>query len=147
MFRSGSFGHDTGVSGHSDIDYFAVIPSHKLKQNSGSTLRSVKESLQGRFPYTDIHVRSPAVIVPFGSSPSEKHEIVPAEYVETTGGHRVYDIPDRDDGWMRSSPAAHNKWVTDHHQRLGNKLKPLIRMIKAWNYYRDGGIWSFYLEL
>ncbi|MCE4222766.1 nucleotidyltransferase [Methylobacterium sp. C25] len=147
MFRSGSFGHDTGVSGYSDIDYFAVIPAEKLKQNSGATLRAVKESLQGRFPYTEISVRSPAVIIPFGNSPSEKHEIVPADYVEVKDGHRVYDIPDRENGWMRSSPAAHNKWVTDEHQRLGNKLKPLIRMIKAWNYYKEAGIRSFYLEL
>lgn len=147
MFRSGSFGHDTGVSGHSDIDYFAVIPTEKLKQNSGSSLRAIKESLQARFPYTGISVRSPAVIIPFGNSPSEKHEIVPADYVAVSNGHRVYDIPNRYDGWMRSSPAAHNRWVTDEHQRLNNKLKPLIRMIKAWNYYRNGGIRSFYLEL
>lgn len=147
MFRSGSFGHDTGVSGYSDIDYFAVIPAEKLKRNSGSTLRAIKDSLQLRFPYTEISVRSPAVIIPFGNSPSEKHEIVPADYVELSNGHRVYDIPDRHDGWMRSSPAAHNKWVTDEHQRLNNKLKPLICMIKAWNYYKSGGIRSFYLEL
>lgn len=147
MFRSGSFGHDTGVSGYSDIDYFAVIPTLKLKQNSGASLRAIKESLQGRFPYTPIYVRSPAVIVPFGNSPSEKHEIVPADYIRIENGHRIYDIPNRYDGWMRSSPAAHNKWVTDEHQRLGNKLKPLIRMIKGWNYYRDAGIRSFYLEL
>ncbi|MCJ2127587.1 SMODS domain-containing nucleotidyltransferase [Methylobacterium sp. E-045] len=147
MFRSGSFGHDTGVSGYSDIDYFAVIPENKLKQKSGITLREVKESLQKRFPFTEIVVRSPAVIIPFGNSPSEKHEIVPADYVKVQDGHRIYDIPDRYDGWMRSSPAAHNKWVTDHHQRLNNKLKPLIRMIKSWNYYKDGGIRSFYLEL
>ncbi len=147
MFRSGSFGHDTGVSGYSDIDYFAVMPTAKLKKNSGTSLREVKESLQGRFPYTAISVRSPAVIIPFGNSPSEKHEIVPADYIEIKDGHRVYEIPDRYDGWMRSSPAAHNKWVTDEHQRLNNKLKPLIRMIKAWNYYRSAGIRSFYLEL
>lgn len=148
FFRSGSFGHHTSVSGFSDVDYFAVIPTAKLKKNSSSTLQEVKNSLASRFPNTGVTVRSPAVVVPFGSTASERHEITPADFVMQNGdGYFIYEIPDRYQGWMRSSPSAHNAWVNVQDNRLNSKVKPLIRLIKAWNYHRAGGIRSFYLEL
>jgi hypothetical protein len=148
FFRSGSFGHHTSVSGYSDVDYFAVIPTAKLKENSSVSLQDIRGALATRFPKTGVTVRSPAVVVPFGTSAWERHEITPADYVGiTSGGHRVFDIPNRGEGWMRSSPGAHNAWVNAANAKLGNRLKPLIRLVKAWNYFHGAGIRSFYLEL
>ena len=48
---------------------------------------------------------------------------------------------------MRSSPDAHNAYVRKGDGDLGNKVKPLIRFIKAWKYYQNVPISSFYLEL
>jgi len=48
---------------------------------------------------------------------------------------------------MFSSPKAHNEYVEYHDKRLNRKLKPLIQLIKAWKYYNDVPIMSFYLEL
>ena len=48
---------------------------------------------------------------------------------------------------MRSSPGAHNAYVQKHDERLGGKLKPLIRLVKAWKFYNNVPIRSFYLEL
>ena len=48
---------------------------------------------------------------------------------------------------MRSSPDAHNAYVREVNEDLGFKVKPLIRFIKAWKYYRNVPISSFYLEL
>ena len=48
---------------------------------------------------------------------------------------------------MRSSPDAHNEYVRFYDERLRGKLKPLIRFIKAWKFYRNVPISSFYLEL
>ena len=148
FFRSGSYGHHTSVSGHSDVDYFAVIPATKLRDNSSVTLQEIRTSLATRFPSTGVTVRSPAVVVPFGTSDSERHEITPADFVRRTDdGFGVYDIPDRYTGWMRSSPTAHNAWVNNQHTRLGNRVKPLINLVKAWNYKRGANIRSFYIEL
>jgi hypothetical protein len=147
FFRSGSFGHGTSVSGHSDVDYFAVIPNANLKENSNATLQEMRSALQARFPRTAVTVRSPAVVVPFGSGAGERHEITPAEYIKEQNRHSVYDIPDRYGGWMKSSPGGHNAWVNEQNDRLGKKVKPLIRLVKAWNYRRSVGIRSFYLEL
>jgi hypothetical protein len=148
FFRSGSFGHHTSVSRYSDVDYFAVIPTGKLKANSSASLQEIRSALANRFPKTGVTVRSPAVVVPFGTQAWERHEITPADDVgKTSGGHRVFDIPNRAEGWMRASPEAHNAWVNATNVKLGNRLKPLIRLVKAWNYFHGAGIRSFYLEL
>lgn len=65
----------------------------------------------------------------------------------TAEGHQIYDMPDYDGGWMRSSPTGHNEYVRRIDKKLNGKVKPLIRFMKAWNYYRNVPILSCYLEL
>jgi hypothetical protein len=152
LFETGSFGNGTGVRHYSDTDYFAVIPEKKLHQNSSTTLRKVKESLQTTFWSTNgIAVSCPAVKIPFGTYKSEELEVTPCctkGLSETIlGNFRRYEIPNCEDGWMFSSPKAHNEYVELHDKRLNRKLKPLIQLIKAWKYYNNVPIISFYLEL
>lgn len=145
--RIGSFGNGTSISGYSDVDYLACLPTNQLLSNSDSSLQKVKKSLDERFPNTGVRVSCPAVVCPFGNSRSETHEIVPGDYVKESGGHSVYDIADCAGKWMNASPDAHNEYVRKTDAKLGNKVKPLIRFIKAWKYYREVPISSFYLEL
>lgn len=147
FFRSGSFGYGTSVSGYSDIDYFAVIPSARLQQNSDTSLAQIQAVLQRRFPSTRVHVNSPAVVVPFGTTPSEQHEIIPAYYLRAVSGYRRFGIPNRAAGWMIGAPDAHAAYVDGQHRRLYEKVKPLIRLVKAWKYYSNVSIRSFYLEM
>ena len=147
FFRTGSFGNGTSISGYSDVDYFASIPGKNLKQNSAITLGQVRDVLDARFPKTGVRVDCPAVKVPFGTLTSESTEVVPADYIGTTDEYMVYEIPDCSSGWMRSSPDAHNAYVRAVDQKLRGKVRPLIRFIKAWKYYRQVPISSFYLEL
>lgn len=152
FFETGSFGNGTGVRHYSDTDYFAICPSSEFWTDSGHTLRKVKEALQNTFWRTaGIEVKSPAVRIPFGSYASERLELTPATrsgLVSTPIGDKYsYDIPDTDGGWMKSSPGAHNAYVNRENDRLHGKLKPLIRLIKAWKFYNSVPISSFYLEL
>ena len=148
FFQTGSFGNGTSISGYSDVDYFAEIPTCKLKDNSTTTLSQVRDALDKRFPKTGVRVSCPAVVVPFGTDAKESTEVTPANYIETNkDGYRIYEIPDCSNGWMRSSPDAHNAYVREVNEDLGFKVKPLIRFIKAWKYYRNVPISSFYLEL
>jgi hypothetical protein len=73
--------------------------------------------------------------------------VVPADYIDEKNGFKVYDIADCQDGWMRASPDAHIAYVATANDRLSGKVKPLIRYIKAWKFFRDVPISSFYLEL
>ncbi len=148
FFRTGSFGNGTSISGYSDVDYFASIPREKLKQNSATTLTQVRDVLDRRFPNTGVKVSCPAVVVPFGTLAKETTEVVPADYIGSTAeGHYIYNIANCSGGWMRSSPDAHNAYVREIYRKLGCKVKPLIRFIKAWKCYRRVPISSFYLEL
>ena len=53
FWRTGSFGNGTSISGHSDVDYMASIPSKSLKENSSSSLSDLRLALATRFPYTE----------------------------------------------------------------------------------------------
>ncbi len=145
--RIGSFGNWTSVSRHSDVDYLACLPTDQLTRLSTSSLVKVRTALDTRFPNTGVAVRCPAVVVPFGTRKSEITEIVPADYVGESNGYSVYDIADCSGGWMRASPDAHNAYVRAVDDGLGGRVKPLIRFLKAWKFFRDVPISSFYLEM
>lgn len=145
--RIGSFGNWTSVSRYSDVDYLACLPTNQLTENSTSTLVKVREALANRFPNTGVAVNCPAVVVPFGTRKSEITEIVPADHVGESNGYKVYEIADCAGGWMRASPDAHNAYVRSVDEKLCGKVKPLIRFLKAWKFFRDVPISSFYLEL
>lgn len=145
--RIGSFGNGTNISAYSDVDYLACLPTTSLKQSSDSSLRLVKDALATRFPNTGVMVRCPTVVCPFGEYKSQHTEIVVADYVKEVSGYKVYEIADGSDGWMQICPDAHNAYVDAVDKKHGGKVKPLIRFIKAWKFYRDVPIKSFYLEM
>ena len=148
FFRAGSFGNGTNVRGYSDVDCFASIPTKHLTQNSQSTLTKVWRVLDERFPNTRIGIRGPVIWLPFGTDASESTDVVPADFVHRdTNGNHIYEIADRQGGWMRTSPDAHNNYVDEINKKLGLKVKPLIRFIKAWKYFKNVPIYSFYLEM
>lgn len=147
FWRTGSFGNGTSISGNSDVDYMANIPTDNLKQNSSITLSTLRNALATRFPNTGVRTSCPAVVIPFGTNAKETTEVTPADYSRTANGLNVYEIPDCSSGWMDASPDAHNGYVRSVDSRLSHKLKPLIRFIKAWKYYQNVRISSFYLEL
>lgn len=147
FWRTGSFGNGTSIRGYSDVDYMASIPRSGLHANSSTSLSALTAALDYRFPYTDVRTSCPATVVPFGTDASETTEVTPASFVRTTDGFRIYDIPDCSGGWRRASPDAHNDYVRESDNRLSNKVKPLIRFLKAWKYFQRVPISSFYLEL
>jgi len=146
FFRTGSFGNGTSIRGFSDVDYFAQIPRERLKADSTLTLSGIRYALDRRFPDTGVRVSCPAIRVPFGSN-EEATEIVPADYLGSHNDFRIYEIPDSEGGWMYASPDAHNWYVRDVDRSLGGKVKPLVRLIKAWKYYWKIRASSFYLEI
>jgi hypothetical protein len=153
FFETGSFGNKTGVKHFSDTDYFAILPKEALRKNSSVVLREVKEALQYTFWRTadKIKVNSPSITIPFGKYASENLEITPCFYneiIETPlGRKKSYGIPDGSGGWMLSSPKAHKAYVEFHNKKLFGKLKPLITLVKAWKFYNNVPISSFYIEL
>jgi hypothetical protein len=62
-------------------------------------------------------------------------------------GYRVYWIGGRKDEWVLSAPGAHLAYVNRQNDRLGKKVKPLVRLLKAWKHNVGAPVSSFYLEI
>jgi hypothetical protein len=145
--RIGSFGNGTSISGFSDVDYLASLPTSQLTRSSTYSLAKVRNALDGRFPLTGVRVNNPAITVPFGTRRSETTEVVPADFIEEINGFKIYEIADSNGDWMRVCPDAHNTYVERVDTALAGQVKPLIRFVKAWKFLRNVPISSFYLEM
>lgn len=138
MFEIGSLRHGTGVWLHSDADYLVSLKG--VSPGSPWTmLNKVKETLQQRFTSTEIVIRRPAVVCRF----SDGHvEVVPA-YYDAPG----YWIADPSDGWMKTFPKDHNRYVNTVNNKHGGAAKKLARQLKVWKYQRNVPVSSCYLEM
>jgi Second Messenger Oligonucleotide or Dinucleotide Synthetase domain len=149
FFETGSFSHGTGVRGYSDID--ALVSLGEMKPESSYTaLNWVKDILSNRFPLTTVKIRRPAVVVEFGGG-YETWEVIPG-FLTTRGGpdQLVYDIPGPSAGaaYIDSAPKEHLAYVNECNKEPDKgDAKELARLIKAWKYFRNVPISSFYLEM
>jgi hypothetical protein len=146
LFESGSWSHGTAIAAKSDVDYVAWIDSARpsLPSSALSRLRQVIDESS----YLDVYkvrTSSPVVSVEFYRAPH--FEIVPAYYQRSVGDTLVFWIPGRGDEWVLSAPDAHLDYVNHHNDRLGKQVKPLVRLVKAWKYFAEAPVSSFYLEM
>ncbi len=147
FFESGSFSNGTGIRYYSDVDAFVSIGLTKpLSADTG--LGWVKSALVARFPNINVRVSRPAVVVEFANG-SETWEVIPAFFTHRGGSSQlVYDIPGPSSGWIDSAPKEHLAYVNECNvaPSVGN-AKALARLAKAWKYYCNVPISSFYLEM
>lgn len=144
MFEAGSFNHGTGVRDHADVDNMVWVRLAQKTQLPSSTLSRFRTALL-RLTARRVSVASPAVRIEYWTAPY--FEVVPAFINGTKGDVTVYDIPGRRDEWVQSAPKAHNDLVDEQNDRLGKRLKPLVRLLKAWKYHAGAAVSSFYLEM
>ncbi|MGA5605115.1 SMODS domain-containing nucleotidyltransferase [Streptomyces griseoincarnatus] len=148
LFReTGSFTHGTGVRGHCDVDLLASIKASR-PNSSDTALGWVKSALQASFPSTEVVIRRPTVQVRFAAG-TETWEVLPAFLTFRGGDTSVYYIPGAAGGWMDSAPTAHLEYVNEVNQRpaAAGGAKKLARLAKAWKYYNNVPVSSFYLEM
>lgn len=148
FFREiGSFSHGTGIRGHADVDLLVCIANAK-PSSSDTALGWMSSALKATFPSTPVYVRRPAVMVDFAAG-AERWEIVPAFLKGRSDGTLVYDIPAPGGDWMETAPTEHEAYVTEANQVAGaaGGAKKLARLMKAWKYYNNVPVSSFYLEM
>ncbi len=149
FFETGSFSHGTGVRGYSDIDVLVSIGGGK-PESSYTALNWVKDALSARFPLTAVQIRRPAVVVEFAGG-YETWEVIPGFLTGRGGADQlVYDIPGAStgSGWIDSAPKEHLAYVNECNEKpQKGKAKALARLVKAWKYYCNVPISSFYVEM
>jgi hypothetical protein len=149
LFReTGSFTHGTGVRNHCDSDLLVSLRNTQ-PGSSDTAIRWVKDALQKSFPYTLIKVSRPAIIAAFNNG-TETWEVIPG-FITAGGGDKysVYDIPGAASGWIQSAPVAHLDYVNTINAKktAPGAAKKLARLMKAWKYYNNVPMSSFYLEM
>jgi hypothetical protein len=139
MFEIGSLRHGTGVWQYSDADFLASLKGMR-PGSIWTTLNKVKESLQDRFPSTEVVIRRPAVVCRF----SDGHvEVVPG-YPDDSG---YFSADPATDGWMKTYPKDHNDYVNRINNQFNGAVKGLARQVKVWKYLRNVPVSSCYLEM
>jgi len=143
----GSTSHGTSIKDHSDVDCFVVIPKSRLFESVEQSLSALQDALTQYLPNATITDGRPTVAIPFGAGKVDRHQIIPAYPSGEKQGHEFYGVPAPSDRWINVSPGAHSAWIGKINDDLGKNFKPFIRLIKAWNYYNDKPLWSYYIEL
>ncbi len=147
MINYGSIGHGTHISGYSSTDCFAVIPKKHLFEDSHVSLKKVHECLLESFPNASMLEGRPVISISYGEKAFERHNIVPAFQNGQRHGHDVFGIPGPSQRWVSSCPGGHSERINKVDTELSSQLKSMIRLVKAWNYYNNQPLWSFYVEL
>lgn len=146
LVESGSWSHGTSLKGYSDVDYMSFIPGTSRPVLPSTALSGLKQAVTGaHWAITELRISSPTVKITFYQPPH--FEIVPAYYKGEEQEIAVFRIPGPSDEWIESIPIAHNAFVSDVNDRLGKKVKPLVRLVKAWKYNKGVPVSSFYLEM
>jgi hypothetical protein len=145
MFESGSWSHGTAIKAKSDVDYMAIatgnrpiLPSSALATARGRQHRLRLEDQLGRgfLPCraAELH-RSAKFRDRAGLVQGEDRRL--GRVLDRRPRRRV----------VESAPSAHLDYVNRQNDRLGKRVKPLARLLKAWKYHVGAPVSSFYLEM
>jgi hypothetical protein len=148
-FLVGSWGKDTAVRPPRDVDMCFVLPVevyHRLQGHVGNRqsalLQEVKAVLAGTYPDTDMRGDGQVIVVQFDTYCVE---VLPAFLLQ----NRRYWICNTHNGgsYKTTDPSAEVDFVDAVDKTNNHNLRPLIRMLKAWQATCLVPIKSFQLEL
>lgn len=151
-FVFGSYDRDTilprSVDKKSDIDLMVVF-NHTKYERTPETYRYWLKNFGDKY-YKDRYgsdvVRDfPTVTIRLGSI---NYDLVPAkeESISSYLSSTIY-IPDKNHGWQSTDPNDVKEKLTQQNSKYGQIVKPIVRLMKAWNCSNDYPYDSYALEL
>lgn len=123
---------------NSDIDLMVVF-SNPYGYKPQTFLNKLKNFAEHYYSTSEIYQSSPTIVLELQHI---KFELTPAYKSYST-----YYIPNGQSDWMSTDPDGFNDTLIECNKNNGNKIKPIVRLLKHWNIkknYRD--IASFELE-
>ncbi len=140
----GSYARGTLCRTERDIDLLAPLSVkdywEHYRGDSRAFLYWFRDHLNERYSATTVSSRRVAVKMDFTVIAAD---IVPC-FLRQGGG---YVMPDGRGGWMATNPPFHTKFLADADAAQKKRLKPLIRLVKAWNIANGHHLSSFHIEL
>lgn len=151
--KIGSHARQTAIHRFSDLDFMVVLRKEEFTWgdrlvSSDTILNRLVANLSDRYPATDVRRDVLAASLVFGSS-GQSLDVVPAMFLGFNSSRPVYQIPDGEGGWLRTSPETHDRHFAIHQERSGNRLRKVSQLLKWWKHARSQSlpIRSFYIDL
>ncbi|KVN88827.1 hypothetical protein WJ68_04625 [Burkholderia ubonensis] len=149
-FFVGSWGKDTAIRPPRDVDVYFLLPVDVYYRfqayawnRQSALLQEVKANLAQTYWNTEISGDGQVVLVNFGSY---KVEVVPAFQLTTPGRYWICDTHNGG-SYKETAPWAEVSALEDTDNANARNLRPLVRMLKAWQANCSVPIKSFHLEL
>lgn len=148
-FFIGSWGKNTAVRPPRDVDLYFVLPpavyyrfQNYVGNRQSALLQEVKTVLSRTYPTTDMSADGQVVLVRFGTYAVE---VVPAFLLQ----NNHYFICHTNDGgsYKETNPWAEASHIETIDAANNHNLRPLIRMLKAWQFNCSVPLKSFQIEL
>ena len=141
----GSGAKGTAIHVVDDVDVLAAFGNsqavyNRYRYDSKQFLYRVKAALDG-YRVNVVGARGQAVRLFYQSGPWA--DIAPVLPVEGGG----YYLPAGDGSWMLTNPDNDIVWFNQHNAELGYHLKPMVKLVKAWNRAHSSRFGSFHLEV
>jgi hypothetical protein len=141
----GSAGRGTMIRPPDDVDLLAVFAPSQVwptyQFNSGTFITRVRNALSVHTRVEQVGTRGQAVRLFY----SNGAEVDVAPVFPRHGGGFL--LPDGAGDWLATDPEQHENWSAQRNRELDNRMKPLVRMIKAWNRAHSTRLKGFHLEV
>lgn len=141
----GSYERGTVIRWRRDIDTMVVLAYNaywgRYGSDSSSLLRWLRDRLNDAYGDTQVSTRQVAVRMFLGEGLNV--DLVPM-FNRPAGG---FMMPDGKGSWQATNPPFHNLLMMNSNLRLNVRLKPLVKLMKAWNEANGRHLRSFHLEM
>jgi Second Messenger Oligonucleotide or Dinucleotide Synthetase domain len=135
-YLSGSYARDTAIYPLDDVDIIFVInPTYWAVQSIFDptptvVLESFANAIRYRYPVSSVYGQRRSVRLQLFHLDID---VVPA--IQDKENTQLIRIPDRNASqWIVSSPLRHSENATKVNQARGGRFKPLVKLLKYWNY-------------
>lgn len=142
-FGIGSHRRFTLIRPERDVDVLAPLASAYwgvYEKDSRSFLYWVREKLKKNYSTTRISTRGLSIKLAFNVIEAD---VVPCFKRRGEG----FLMPDGSKGWMATNPPFHIDMMAASNVAHEEKLKPIVKLLKAWNTDNTHHLQSFHVEL
>jgi len=149
-FFIGSWSKDTAIRPPRDVDIYFLLPAAVYQRlqpyvwnRQSALLQEVRGHLSATYPNTEMSGDGQVVVVRFESYCVE---VVPAFALQTQGRYWICST-EGGGSYKETAPRDEVLMVETADSANAHNLRPLIRMLKAWQAWCSVPIKSFHLEL
>lgn len=143
-FYTGSYRRGTMIRWTRDVDILAALSVAKYDpvygNDSSKFLYMVRNALNDHFGSTQVSTKQVAVKVDYSDITAD---VVPC-FPRKGGG---FLMPNGTGGWRGTNPPFHTTLMKEADEAHSMRLKPIVRLMKAWNYQNGHHLSSIHVEL